>query len=187
MALTKLNNQSLSAVTNLGMTKLETFSSTSSISSRDISVDYSAHTNFRLIMNVVGDASGNTDGKMTWKRAGQSSFDTSGYGAQGTLVDADANHLNENGTASYLYWLYSQVPNRGLTIDIWLNGIGSSIQGNAMSCITTTYGLNNGVSSYVLGGSYHGATNATDRVTDFQIGFASGNMTALHYTLYGMN
>ncbi len=185
MALTKLNNQSLTAVTNLGMTKLETFSSTSSISSRDISVDYSAHTNFRLIMNVVGDASSNTDGKMTWKRSGQGSFDTSGYGAQGGLVDADNNHLNENGTASYLYWLFSQVPNRGFTIDIWLNGIGSSSQGNAMSCFTTTYGLNTGFSSFVLGGSYYGA-DATDRLTDLQIGFASGNMTALHYTLYGM-
>lgn len=187
MALTKLNNQSLSAVTNLGMTKLETFSSTSSISSRDISVDYSAHTNFRLILNVVGNSSSNVDGKMTWKRDGQGSFDTSGYGAQGILVDADANHLNANGTASYLHWTLPQASDRGFTVDFWLNGIGSSSQGNAMSCITNGYGLNNGVFSYVFGGSYYGATNATDRVTDLQIGFSSGDMTALHYTLYGMN
>ena len=102
MALTKVRP---AGITDMGMVKLATVSSTSAVSSVDISVDYSTYTNFRLIMNIAGDSSSGIDGKITWKRAGESSFDTGAvYGAQAVLVDADNNHVNQNGTATHLYF-----------------------------------------------------------------------------------
>ena len=170
-----------------GMTKLATVSSTSSVSSVEISTDYSAHTNFRLILNILGDSSTTSNGILRWKRSGQGSFDTSDiYGAQGSLLDAES-HLNENATATHLYFVNSQPPNRGMYIDMWLGGIGSTSVGSAMHCLTTFTGLQASVASFAMGGSYDNSTNANEKVTELQLAWSNGNISNINYTLYGMN
>jgi len=198
MALSKIQSESVNLADNFaftgtvtgagGMTKLATVSSTSSVSSADISVDYSAHINFRLILNIVGDSGTSSDGMLRWKRSGQSSFDTSAiYGAQAALLDADNTHLNENGTATHLYFSLAQAPNRGFQVDMWLGGLGSTSVGNAMSCFTTFTGLQTSTASFTMGGSYDNSTNAKEKVTDLQLAFSNGSISELNYTLYGMN
>jgi len=198
MALSKIQSESVNLADNFaftgtvsgagGMTKLATVSSTSSVSSIEISTDYSAHINFRLILNIVGDNSSTSNGILRWKRSGQSSFDTGAiYGAQGSLLDADNSHLNENATANHLYFVNSQPPNRGYQVDMWLGGLGSTSAGNAMSCLTTMTGLQASVASFALGGSYDNSTNAKEKVTELQLAFSNGNISELNYTLYGMN
>lgn len=198
MALSKIQSESVNLADNFaftgtvsgagGMTKLATVSSTSSVSSADISVNYSAHINFRLILNIVGDNSSTSNGILRWKRSGQSSFDTGAiYGAQGSLLDADNSHLNENATATHLYFVNSQPPSRGWQVDMWLGGLGSTSAGNAMQCFTTMTGLQASVASFVMGGSYDNSTNAKEKVTDLQLAFSNGSISELNYTLYGMN
>jgi len=198
MALSKIQSESLNLADNFaftgtvtgvgGMTKLATVSSTSSVSTIEISTDYSAHINFRLILNIVGDSSTSSHGILRWKRSGQSSFDTSAiYGAQGTLLDADNSHLNLNGTATHLYFVNSQAPNRGYQVDMWLGGLGSTSMGNAMQCLTTLTGVAASVATFAMGGSYDNATNAKEKVTELQLAFTNGSITELNYTLYGMN
>lgn len=198
MALSKIQSESVNladdfafsgTVTGVGgMTKLATVSSTSSVSSVEISTDYSAHTNFRLILNILGDSSTTSNGILRWKRSGQGSFDTSAiYGAQGSILDADNSHLNENATATHLYFVNSQPPNRGMYIDMWLGGIGSTSVGSAMHCLTTFTGLQTSVASFAMGGSYDNSTNANEKVTELQLAFSNGNISNINYTLYGMN
>tara|TARA_R100001460_G_scaffold99481_1_gene142756 strand:+ start:288 stop:854 length:567 start_codon:yes stop_codon:yes gene_type:complete len=187
VALTKVRP---AGITDMGMVKLATVSSTSAVSSVDISVDYSTYTNFRLIMNIVGDSSSGIDGRITWKRAGESSFDTGAvYGAQAVLLDADNNHVNQNGTATHLYFTGNpqQAANRGFQCDLFFGGIGSSSIPSAMHGITTLTSLQaDAVSSFALGGSYDNATNARERITAMQVSFSTGNISEIHYTLYGM-
>jgi hypothetical protein len=198
MALSKIQSESVNLADNFAFTgtvsgagattKLATVSSTSSVSSIEISTDYSAHINFRLILNIVGDNSSTSNGILRWKRSGQSSFDTSAiYGAQGSILDADNSHLNENATATHLYFVNSQPPNRGFQIDMWLGGLGSTIAGNAMHCFTTMTGLQASVASFAMGGSYDNSTNAKEKVTDLQLAFSNGSISEINYTLYGMN
>ena len=62
---------------------------------------------------------------MTWKRCGQSSFDTgTNYGFQTILIDTASNLNNNNGTGTFVKFFGEpdQPPNRGFGVDMWLNG-----------------------------------------------------------------
>ena len=62
---------------------------------------------------------------MTWKRDGQSSFDTgTNYGFQTILIDTATSYIYNNGTGSFVKFFGEpdQPPNRGFGVDMWLNG-----------------------------------------------------------------
>ena len=172
--------------TGSGMDKLASASATS-VNTVDISLDYSGYANFRLILNTIGTASSSGNLAFRWKRDGQSAFDTGAiYASQGTLFDVDNNHLNNNGTATYAYIVFTQNPNRGFQSDLFLGGFGSSTIPTAYHGLTSMTGMNGAFSTFGIGGSYDNATNARERIKEIQIFFNTGDMSEINYALYGL-
>ena len=170
-----------------GIQLLASASSTTNVSSIDISIDYSDFVNFRLILNAIGTGSSSGNLAWRWKRDGQSTFDTTDiYGSQGALHDVDNNHLNINGTGTYAYIVFTQNPNRGFQSDLFLGGFGSSTIPTAYHGMTSMTGMDGAVSSFAIGGSYDNATNARERIKEIQIFFNVGDIDEIHYALYGM-
>ena len=172
--------------TGIGMDKLASASATS-VNTVQISLDYSGYVNFRLILNAIGTASSNGNLAFRWKRDGQSAFDDGAiYGSQGCLFDVDNNHLNNNGTATYAYIVYTQHPNRGFQSDLFLGGFGSSTIPSAYHGLTSMTGVQGAVSTFGMGGSYDNATNAREKIKEIEIFFNTGDISEIYYALYGL-
>jgi len=183
-ALPAISGASLS---DIGMVKLASASSTTNVATVEVSLDYAGYNNFRLILNTIGTGTSSGNLAFRWKRDGQSTFDTSAiYGSQGALLDVDNNHLNINGTGTYAYIVFTQNPNRGFQSDLFLGGFGSSTIPLAYHGMTSMTGMDGAVSSFSMGGSYDNATNAREKVKEIQIFFNTGDIDEIHYTLYGM-
>ena len=122
----------------MGMVKLASVTSTSAVSVQ-ISTDYSGYNNFRLCMSINGDSLTSSEGRMTWKRDGQSSFDTAPTMVQTLLIDTASNLNNNNGSGTFVKFFgeLDQPPNRGFSVDMWLNGFGSTTMFSSMHGITT--------------------------------------------------
>lgn len=177
------------SITDMGMVKLASVTSTSAVSSVQISTDYSGYNNFRLCMSINGDSSTSSEARMTWKRAGQSSFDTgTNYGFQTILIDTASNLNNNNGTGTFVKFFGEpdQPPNRGFGVDMWLNGFGSTTFFSTMHGMSTVGGIAGSYGTWVLGGAYNTNTLARERIVELNLAFSNGNISEIHYQLYGM-
>ena len=79
-----------------------------------------------------------------------------------------------------------QPPNRGFSVDMWLNGFGSTTMFSSMHGITTEPGINGSYGTWVLGGAYNTNTLARERIVELNLAFSNGNISEIHYQLYGM-
>ena len=172
------------------MTRLASGSSTSTVSELEISTNYAGFNNFKLTMNVNGDNTSSTTGRMLWKRDGQSSYDSStDYAYQSALIDSGSgNNDNQNGSGTYLKWfgLPNQASDKGFTFDMFLNGIGSSTRGSSYTCLTTLTNLDGSYGSWIIGGGYDNATMSRSKVISLKLYFGTGNFAEHHYELYGI-
>ena len=86
---------------------LATVDSTSSVANATISLDYSDYTNFLLICNHIDGASTSSGENLdaTFKRAGESSFDTASadYGWGGSLFDTGTDYNQNTANTMEIY------------------------------------------------------------------------------------
>ena len=174
------------ALTDMGMQKLAEVNSVATVSSVDISLDYSDYKSFQLNMYILGSStSGSENLDMRYKRDGQSSFDTSTvYGTQNILVD-NGDNRNENGTNSSVELYTTNNPSHGWTSHIIFNGFGSTTRPSDFHFFNSKSGTG-GMASWIGGGGYNTNTLKLERVTDIRLSFTAGNVTELRYELYGL-
>ena len=110
MALTKVEADGINladtfaftgTISGSGYDLLASVSSTSTQSSVEISLP-TGYTSYYLTIYSETDSSSNGHYHLTYKRDGQSSFDTSSYTTQGKLLDITNNQLNTNSGGSAL-------------------------------------------------------------------------------------
>lgn len=175
------------ALTDMGMVKLADVDSTSTVSSVDISLNYSDYKSFQLNMYILGSsASSGENLDIQYKRDGQSSFDTSAvYGTQNILVDNGAVSRNENGTNTSVELFTTNPPNDGWTSTIFFNGFGESDRASEFHFFTSKSG-DGGLATWVGGGGYNTNALKIQRVTDIRLSFTAGNINEIRYQLYGL-
>ena len=175
-----------SALTDIGMVKLADVDSTSSVSSVDISLDYSDYKSFQLNMYIVGSSTSSSQNlDIQYKRDGQSSFDTgTNYGTQNVLVDNGSTVRNENGTNTSVELFTTNYPNNGWTSTIFFNGFGETDRPSEFQFFTSKSGPS--LATWVGGGGYNTNSLKLERVTDIRLSFTAGNVDEIRYQLYGM-
>lgn len=172
-----------------GFNLLSAVDSTSAVSSIDISLDYDNYINFFMCMYIVGSSSSTGENlDMVYKRDGESTFDTTAiYGCQNILVDTATAIRNENGTNTSVELFTTNSPSDGWVSNIWLNGFGSSNQGNLFHHMTSKGTYVGAPSTIVGGGGYDtGTPTSTSKIIEVRISFTSGDVAECRYQLYGM-
>tara|TARA_B100001057_G_scaffold348167_1_gene349515 strand:+ start:190 stop:792 length:603 start_codon:yes stop_codon:yes gene_type:complete len=182
-----ISNGLISASSNVGKVKLAEVNSVSSVSSFEISIDYSSYEDFELILYLKGDSSSSTiNGTIQFKRDGQGSFDSGQvYGYQYSSVDVNNTHANVNGTGTFVQFYYNQ-PDKGFNCNMTFNGFGSTTRTSSYHSFTNIAGGGTTNSSYHHGGGYDTEATAKEKVTDLKFAFATGNVTEVRYKLYGI-
>ena len=165
--------------------RLADVDSTSSVSSVDISLDYSDYKSFQLNMYILGSSTSSTENfDIVYKRDGQSSFDTgTNYGTQNVLVDSGAVR-NENGTNTSVELFTTNNPSDGWTSTIFFNGFGESDRPSDFHFFTSKSGPS--LATWVGGGGYNTDVLKIQRVIDIRLSFTAGNITEIRYQLYGL-
>ena len=160
--------------------------STDTQSSVEISLP-TGYTSYYLTIYSETDTSSSGHYDLTYKRDGQSSFDTSDYSTQGALMDVTGNHLNTNSGGSSLQLVAT---NSGLNgayyFNIWLNGYGTADVASSMTYTVTKAVSGAGSATWVGGGA--NTVDATNNSKMIAVNFApsTGNITKLHYRLFGI-
>ena len=144
------------------------------------------YTSYYLTIVSVADTSSNGHYDLTFKRDGQSSFDTSNYTTQGKILDVTNNQLNTNSGGSSLQLLSSDSGlNGAYYFNIWLNGYGTADVASSMTYQATKAVA--GASGTWMGGGAN-TVDATNNSKMIAVNFApsTGNITKLHYRLFGI-
>ena len=159
--------------------------STTSVSSVDVSLDYSDYTSFQMYLYIIGDSAAATENlDMRYKRDGQSGFDNgTNYGCQNVLVD-NGTRRNENGTNTSVELFTSNEPDSGWNSTIFFNGFGASDWPSEFQFFTSRSGP--GLATWIGGGGYNTNALKMQRVTDIRLSFTAGNITTIRYQLYGL-
>ena len=158
--------------------------STDTQASLEISLP-TGYVSYYLTMSLVGSTSSSGHFDFTYKLDGESSFITSDYTTQGELLDTGT-RLNTNASASNIQLMANDSALNGdYAFNIWLNGYGTTDIGNALSYIVTK-STNGGSATWVGGGANTVANTNNSKIVEIKITPSTGNISKVHYRLYGI-
>lgn len=191
MALTKLNAEGIKYpltftgdVSGTGYDLIANVYSASTVTSTEITLP-TGYNSYYLQLTALGDYGSASNWCLTNKREGESSFDTSDYTTQCKLQDLTNSQVNANG--SYAFMILSSVASLDAYFahNIYLNNYGRTDVASAMTFLTTK--TKSGASSTWCGGGTHTVeANNLARVSAVKYSPANGNITRIHYKLFGI-
>lgn len=191
MALTKLNAEGIKYpltftgdVSGTGYDLIANVYSASTVTSTEITLP-TGYNSYYLQLTALGDYGSASNWCLTNKREGESSFDTSDYTTQCKLQDLTNSQVNAN--ASYAFMILSSVASLDAYFahNIYLNNYGRTDVASAMTFLTTK--TKSGASSTWCGGGTHTVeANNLARVSAVKYSPANGNITRIHYKLFGI-
>ena len=191
MALTKLNAEGIKYpltftgdVSGTGYDLIANVYSASTVTSTEITLP-TGYNSYYLQLTALGDYGSASNWCLTNKREGESSFDTSDYTTQCKLQDITNSQVNAN--ASYAFMILSSVASLDAYFahNIFLNNYGRTDVASAMTFLTTK--TKSGASSTWCGGGTHTVeANNLARVSAVKYSPANGNITRIHYKLFGI-
>ena len=190
MAIIKLNNQSISAVSALpagvggALKLLSTTDFSGSSANVEISLDYAAHENFLLVCSLIQGTStgGGENCDVHFKRDGQGSFDTGStdYGFAGTYYDT-ATAFNEN-QADAMEVFRGRAPSRDNSFVAQITGAGNTTTKSAFKVqFTQSDTPGGGTSAQTI----HGVNFSSERIVAMRFSFTAGTVTKIKAKLYG--
>jgi len=190
MAIIKLNNQSISAVSALpagvggALKLLSTTDFSGSSANVEISLDYAAHENFLLVCSLIQGTStgGGENCDVHFKRDGQGSFDTGStdYGFAGTYYDT-ATAFNEN-QADAMEVFRGRAPARDNMFVAQITGAGNTTTKSSFKVqFSQTDVPGPGTSAQTL----HGVNFSNERIVAMRFSFTAGTVTKIKAKLYG--
>ena len=172
------------SVNGTGYDLLANVYSDSTVTSTEIALP-TGYDSYYLQLTALGDYSSEGNMCLTNKREGESSFDTSDYTTQCKLQDLTNSQVNAN--ASYAFMILSSVAalNTYFAHNIYLNNYGRTDVASAMTFLTSK-SKSGASSTWVGGGAHTTEANNLARVSAVKYSPANGNITRIHYKLFGI-
>ena len=187
-AVTTLPAADGSSLTNLplGLTLLSTTTVSSGDSTVSLAVSDDTYDNFYVLATQVeGTSSSNGRGRLRMKRASQSSFDSgsSDYAAEGILIDTGTNVFNNNYNSNAIQiFPFDIACNRPLSFSFYVIGARTT---DFRTMIQSGF-TQEANGSYSSGTVFSGNRDSTDKVTNVQFDYTTGNLESGKFVVYGI-